>query len=375
MGVITTIGDTNTCRNEYDSLFLKEVILAHCKTDTDDCEESTGEGPEDTLPPDSETDEPSPPDNGQEGPGDSGDSEGPDIQYVQVNIDMVRTDTAAASLDLVFIQDISGSFKDDLVTVNSNLESLMDSITDRVSDTRFGLTTFSDIPDEDKGFGNVGDSPFTLALPLTSDKSALKREYANIVLEIGGDTRESQLIALKETCLAPLGYRDNSKKILFLFTDAQYHTNSQDSRYPTEESVIQAINELGAFTVFGFHSSSLFDSYEEFRYALKGLSTTIGSASETLADAVIEGLEASQQTIKSPLSGKVYDALAGSSINIKAVDSEGKVINASTTLTNYGAFEAGTAFDSLATGNVAFTITGTDRNKKEFSTIKNVYKY
>ena len=288
---------------------------------------------------------------------------------------MVRTDVMAASLDLVFIQDISGSFKDDLVTVNSNLESLMNSITDRVSDTRFGLTTFSDIPDVDKGFGHKGDSPFTLALPLTSDKAALKREYSTIILEIGGDNPESQLIALKETCLAPLGYRDNSKKILFLFTDAQYHTNSQDSRYPTEEVVIQAINELGAFTVFGFHSSSLFDSYEEFRYALKGLSTTIGSASETLADAVIEGLEASQQTIKSPLSGKVYDALAGSSINIKAVDSEGKVINASTTLTNYVAFEVGTAFDALAIGNITFTITGTDRNKKEFTTIKNVYKY
>ena len=61
--------NVNRCCCSYDSLFLKEVILAHCKTDTDDCEEATGDGPEDTLPPDNE----------QGDSGDSGNSGGPDI--------------------------------------------------------------------------------------------------------------------------------------------------------------------------------------------------------------------------------------------------------------------------------------------------------
>ena len=355
MGVITTIGDTKSCRNEYDILFLKEVILTNCGGSTV-APPIVEPEPEETLPPVT----------GNEELG---------FDYVRVDIDMVRKDTDVTSLDLVFIQDISGSFKDDLITVNSNLDSIMDSITDRISDTRFGLTTFSDIPDVDRGFGHEGDNPFTLALPLTSDKSALKRAYSTIILEIGGDVPESQLLALRETCLAPLGYRDNSKKVLFLLTDAPYHKNAEDSRYPTEESVIQAINELGAFTIFGVDRFSLGDRYEELRHALKGITTVIGSSSESLADALFEGLEASQESLKFPVSGKVYNALPGSTINIEAVDSTGKTINVSTELLSYGVFKAGTAFDGLSNGGIIFTITGTNKDNEEFTVVRAIYKY
>ena len=355
MGVMTTINkNKKKCDDNKEGLFMAETILALCIKE------------EEVVPPVIEPPVIEPP---------IIVIPEPDIDYVQVVINMVRKDTAVTALDLVFIQDISGSFGDDLDTVNSILDSLMNSITNKISDTRFGLTTFSDIPDESKGLGDVGDSPFTLVLPLTSDKSALKQAYASLDLEGGNDGPESQLIALRETCLAPLGYRANSKKVLLLLTDDTYHTNSDDSRYPTEESVVQAINELGAFTVFGVSELAVSEEYENLKNVLMGLTTFIGNSSESLADAVINGLEASQESLKFPVSGKIYNALPGSIVNIDALDSKGKVISISTTLLDDGVFEAGSAFDGLSDGGITFTISGTNKYDEEFTVVKTVYKY
>ena len=342
----------------YDILFLKETILVKSNPPKE-CSCT----PEEPLPPDIEPEEP------------DTELKEPDFDFVQADIDMVSKDTDVTSLDLVFIQDISGSFSDDLPTVNNNLDSIMNSITSRISDTTFGLVTFSDIPDKFKGFGHEGDSPFTLVLPLTKNKSSLKDAYASINLEHGGDTPESQLIALKETCTAPLGYRANSKKVLFVLTDAIYHTTLDDPRYPPQESVIRAINELGAFTIFGIDSTSRAAGYESLRAHLNGLITIIGSSSEFLADAIMEALEASQESIKLPVSGRVYNALPESSIIIKASDSTGKTITFNTVLLAYGVFKAGSAFDGLANGSITFTISGIDKYDKEFTIVKTIYKY
>lgn len=349
MGVMTTINkNKKKCAESKGALFMAETILALCIK-------------EEVVPPVIEPPIIVIPE--------------PDIDYVQVVINMVRKDTAVTSLDLVFIQDISGSFGDDLDTVNSIVDSLMNSITNKISDTRFGLTTFSDIPDEGKGYGNEGDSPFTLVLPLTSNKVALKQAYASLELEGGNDGPESQLIALRQACLAPLGYRANSKKVLLLLTDDNYHTNSEDSRYPTEESVVQAINELGAFTVFGVSDSATGRAYENLKNVLRGLTTIIGNSSQSLADAVIDGLEASQESLKFPVSGKIYNALPGSTITLSAVDSTGRIINSSTNLLTDGVFEAGSAFDGLSDGGITFTISGTNKYDEEFTVVKTVYKY
>ena len=360
MGVMTTINkNKEKCSDNKEGLFMAETILALCIKE------------EEVVPPVIEPPVIEPP---VIEPPIIVIPE-PDIDYVQVVINMVRKDTAVTSLDLVFIQDISGSFGDDLDTVNNILDSLMNSITARISDTRFGLTTFSDIPDEAKGLGGPNDNPFTLVLPLTSDKAALKQAYASLELEYGNDDPESQLIALRETCLAPLDYRVNSKKVLLLLTDARYHTNSDDSRYPTEESVVQAINELGAFTVFGVSDSLTGDYYENLKNVLRGLTAIIGNSSQSLADAVVNGLDASQESLKFPVSGKIYNALPGSIVNLEALDSTGKVITVSTTLLDDGVFEAGSEFDGLSDGGIPFTVSGINKYAEEFTVIKTVYKY
>jgi hypothetical protein len=149
----------------------------------------------------------------------------------------LRKETANKA-DVVFVIDISGSFRNDLQPLKDQVQGILANITAVTPDSEFGLVTFSDYPLQD--FGNPGDKAYELVLNLTSDQGAFIAAVNNLVASGGGDDPESQLTALYQmvtgegqsvdgcdACAIMAGqqinFRPGAAAVAMLWTDAVRH--------------------------------------------------------------------------------------------------------------------------------------------------------
>lgn len=138
------------------------------------------------------------------------------------------------ALDLVILEDLSGSFQDDVRTVNHLLDDLSEKIKDIQNNTWFGVASFVDKPYG--GFGKNGDYIYKTDTKLTADIKKVKQAFQSMVIRNGGDGPESQLEALYQLALrtikddatpvtndGELDFRPNSARFVILATDAGFH--------------------------------------------------------------------------------------------------------------------------------------------------------
>ena len=142
-----------------------------------------------------------------------------------VELSFTVTAAAAKDVDMYLLQDVSGSFGDDLVTMRAMAESLTTSLTETYGeDTRFGIGSFADKPFG--GLGGYSDYAYRNDLSLTRDHEAFKTTLENLDLKSGSDLPESQLEALFQTALraeTEIGFREASSRFAVIMTDAVAH--------------------------------------------------------------------------------------------------------------------------------------------------------
>lgn len=151
----------------------------------------------------------------------------------RVEVDPFQT----TALDVFLLNDVSGSFYDDLPNVSSAVPSLVTGLSGIVDDVQFGLGSFSD--KQIAPFGGLGDTnddgvydtlfpdyAYRTDLALTSDAAALQTAVDGLNAIWGLDFPESQLEALLQVALrsdSELGFRDDAFKTVVLQTDASFH--------------------------------------------------------------------------------------------------------------------------------------------------------
>lgn len=120
-----------------------------------------------------------------------------------------------APLDVLFLQDSSGSFSDDVATVAALVPQVASAISSIQIDNRFGLASFNDKD------GYV----YRTDLALTSSQAALSNALGKLTTGNGGDLPEAQLEALLHaaTHASEVGFRTGSFRTAILMTDASYH--------------------------------------------------------------------------------------------------------------------------------------------------------
>ena len=138
-------------------------------------------------------------------------------------------------LDVVFVQDLSGSFGDDIATVRGLVPNVVNAIRGVNGDSAFGVVGFVDKPMSP--FGSTGEYVYQLFAPVSLDASAVTDAYANMQILGGGDLPESQLEALFQVAKradGEVGFRSDTMRIAVLFTDAEYHVAGDGAdAYPT----------------------------------------------------------------------------------------------------------------------------------------------
>jgi len=242
--------------------------------------------------------------------------------------------SSAAPLDVQFLQDLTGSFGDDIATVRGLVPQIVSALQAVQVDSRFGVTSFVDKPVSP--FGATGEWVYNLELGLTSSAAALASTYNVLAIRYGADAPESQIECLMQVALHTVetGFRADSARFVVLFTDAPYHQagdgaaagittpNNGDNQtpgngaledYPLVQQVrtaIEAANIIPIFAIAGGYEST----YQGLVGALgRGTVVSLTSNSSNIVSAITTGMTAVTTThIEDAVGGVGNDTLKGS---------------------------------------------------------------
>jgi hypothetical protein len=251
-------------------------------------------------------------------------------QTRDVNLSITLPETAINSLDVVFLVDVSSSYKDDIYTLQSNATDIINDLKSSGIDVQFGVASFSDFPLSDYGSSSSGDEAYFLNQEITSNITAVTSAIDELSLHYGGkyDHSESQLEALYQVATGlgrdidedgdftdkgelerkSIGWRTGSLRIVFLATDAPFHDSDEHSSYPGEgktDTIVALKNKH--IQVIGLQSGdnpktledmcSIVDDenvcsiMDDDAIKVKGSIHSLSSDSTEIAEAMLEGLD------------------------------------------------------------------------------------
>ena len=237
-------------------------------------------------------------------------------------------------IDLVLLQDLSGSFGDDVATVQGLVPDLVSGVLAIQSDSEFGVASFVDKPVDPFGAEYTGDYVYQTELALTHDADAFQTAVDNLIVRYGTDYYESQIEALMQVGLRPteLGFRVGSFHAVVLATDAPYHqagdygsapANNGDAvldgtpagtgeDYPDVGQVRDALLAQGIIPIFAVTADVV--SYYEGLVDLLGFGTvvTLSSNSSDIVAAITDGLtEITTTVIENAVGTEFADTITG----------------------------------------------------------------
>ena len=223
--------------------------------------------------------------------------------------------------DVYLLQDLSGSFWDDLPNVQAQFSGLYDTLT-ATSDVNFGVGSFIDKPTE--VFGGSGDYVYQTHLGVTGDKAAIQESLDGLSTLWGYDWKEAQLEGLVQVALRgdEIGFRDGAQKFVVLSTDAaaheegdyswasdganNYDTVIDDEDYPAIAAVGELLKAAGIIPVFAV-TEYVVDYYQSLVDAWGfGSVTLLSYDSSNLATAIEDGLKAATADLNLSVIGDDY---------------------------------------------------------------------
>jgi len=256
---------------------------------------------------------------------------------------IIERDASKESIDLLILQDLSGSFYDDVSTVRGLLSNLVDGIKEVQPDTNFGASSFIDKPFD--WHGNSGDFVYTTDAKLTADSDSIKEAFANMTVLSGGDWEESQLEALHQVALRTIedlsttgtaddeiGFRENSMKVVVLTTDASFHKEGDFSSaimpnngdtiiddyedYPNIDMLKASLIEANIYPIFAV-TSDVTEVYTHLVSELgRGDVVPLTSDSSNLVSSIIAGLGSVEvDSIENVIGTDYNDILSGNSLD------------------------------------------------------------
>lgn len=218
------------------------------------------------------------------------------------------------ALDIYFLQDLTGSLKDDL----PNMVRFMANLSERIgrgefgSDVKVGLGSFTDKPIPK--FGMPGHYVFKNHLSLTGDPARLTATLRTLRILDGGDVPEAQYEALLEMAgnAGNIGFRSKARKFVVLLTDAPPHVAgdwaripligapaSEDGRadgnpmnedYPSAQQVVAALRSADITPIFLVAGRALPIYQGLARQAGRGTALSISADSSNVMSVLLEGM-------------------------------------------------------------------------------------
>lgn len=245
--------------------------------------------------------------------------------------------TVTGALNVQFLQDLTGSFADDIANVRTLVPQIVTALQGVSGGAAFGVSTFRD--KVYGSFGSAGDWVYATALGMGATPSALTTAYTGFVAGGGADLPESQLEALLQLgqrAGAEVGYQNNAARFVVVFTDASFHTAADG----TAAGILTPNN--GNATI---NDGGILENYPEIAL----VKTTLEAANIIPIFAIAGGFETDYQNLVTQLGRGTVVSLTANSSNIVTAITTG--LSTSTT-THIADAVGGNGNDTLI-GNVS----------------------
>ena len=227
--------------------------------------------------------------------------------------------TTAGPLDVQFLQDLSGSFGDDIATVRGLVPQIVTALQAVQANSTFGVSSFVD--KAIAPFGAAGEWVYRQDLGLTTDAAALTTAYTGMGIQNGADGPEAQIEALMQLALhaADVGFRADAARFVVLFTDAPFHVAGDGAAggitTPNNGDAVMDGGGIG-------------EDYP----MLAQLKTALEAAGIIPVFAIAGGYEGTYQALADQLGRGVVVALSGNSSNIVAAITAGMTAATTTSI-------------------------------------------
>jgi hypothetical protein len=233
---------------------------------------------------------------------------------VDITATVTKNSSTKSPLDIVFLADLSGSYSDDLPVLRDLVPTIVSSVRDIQPDSQFGLASFIDKPKSP--FGDSRDFVYKTEEGITKTRADFQKAMDGLEIGNGNDGPEAQLEGLMQVALREkeVGYRKNSRRVVVLSTDAEYHEAGDGKRggirtpnngdavldgkpagtgedYPSIEQVKDALQEAGIVPIFAVTGNQT-KTYEKLVDKLGfGTVERLSRDSSNLVKVVTSGLE------------------------------------------------------------------------------------
>lgn len=241
-------------------------------------------------------------------------------------------------LDLMFLQDLSGSFGDDIEQVRTLVPKVVKAINGVNSDSAYGVVGFVDKPISPFG-SSYGDYVYELFTPITKVGSRISDAYSEMTIKSGADGDEAQLETLFQVAKraeGEVGFRDGTMRVAIIFTDAGYHEagdgasagitkpNDGDADiegngiledYPSVTQLSKALAASGIFPIFAVTSgtTTTYDSLVD-ELGVGGVVSLQTDSSNIVSVIKNATVLATQTAIEDAIGSRFNDRIIGSAI-------------------------------------------------------------
>lgn len=213
-----------------------------------------------------------------------------DVEFLSFDdkkLDVAKDSLFSGDVDLVFLQDLSGSFRDDLPNVAAAVRGIAADLKELDPEAAFAVASFVDEPDpEDEE--SKDDYVYKAHLGRTNDAGVVANQIVNLPIRYGGDFPEAQLDGLEAAALGTgLSLRPDAHRIVLLSTDATFHAGDG---YASVDEVRAVLEQTGAVPIFAV-TSDVRGTYEQLVRDLGvGAVVTLTRNSNNIQDAVRQSL-------------------------------------------------------------------------------------
>lgn len=247
--------------------------------------------------------------------------------------------TSTLPLDLVFLQDLSGSFGGDIATVRDLAPKIVNAVNKVAPGSGFGAVGFVDKPTSP--FGSSYDYVYKLFAAIsTGGADAIRDAYSAMTIQSGADGPEAQLEALMQVAKradGEVGFRPDSMRVVVLFTDADYHVagdgkaaginrkNDGDADiegngiledYPSIAMTRKALIDAGIFPIFAVTNDVMGDYRDLVKQLGVGGVVALKNDSTNVVKAITQAAKiATRTSIEDAVGSRFDDHIKGSVVD------------------------------------------------------------
>ena len=149
-------------------------------------------------------------------------------ERAQVPVEVYVPSTGVIGLDVVFLVDQTGSFDDDVETLQEEAQAIIEDINSRGIDVNYGVAGFGDY-----SVDAVSQTVFTVHQDITDSVKATIAALDDLASPLlqGGDAPEAQYEALYRAT-KEFSWRTGALRVILLATDAPFHDSGHGDRLP-----------------------------------------------------------------------------------------------------------------------------------------------